>query len=921
MNYNENFETILSDMKINVPTILTEKVVGIRMESTEEPEAPQKFYVVFETEKPSELSQISVIYDQKTQKSTIMDVQTVVKQEIIAKPQPVIAVKLSQDEILQENILQTVSTSPQLVTENIKTVESAEETQTAFTKIITVNVVNDKNEKLQVRTEKGENGQTQVVNVIRIPEQPKPQIITTTTVNPKDGITTTYTNNINVMKEEKTFNKCVTYLDKQFTLDKQGFKVESETLSRLQRIVEHHVRYIKNEEVKDFRVTVDQRTGAVTLLGSRNITLGKEETTEISSFDQEPLIILQADLPQAIKQYPVIEVSQNTIESADYTFKGVQASEVHLTFYLNSVKVIMIYRVKEQSPVRVVLLGDRKSGTEGPASSASYTVKIVDLTTLEPNIQKVETKTVVNEYGVTSTTTNNIKVLEQNNQEYGTVVKFAQNNLPAIKNYPVSTVEIQTLTSITDYILLIKVNDEIVEVRISHRTKTGENVLIDFKTQSTDVTVKQIPIKPIQSIVTVVDKKDFQSPQITQIEKVFVSEKNITQSVQVQSVEIRENPRVINYIMQVEVGGVPTSVEVSKDVVTQETLIVKYRPQVISETVETKPSTSTTVKTDLTTGQQVTITNVTSVIKNSTTVQEALTEVTKQKIVPVQSEVVSAVIKTSENKVYTTLVVKETKETTDNHVIMTVTDVPTHKVTVIGEKVVTDEKLSTVETSDLEEKIFEKEILTRPVFETLIKTDKPLQEVFTQVKITHPQVTFETVEKVETQQVGQTTVTTVVTSEETYTLTTDKKTGKVTELATEPVPQEIVPSFYETTSDGVSEIIFVSGTQTTTLEATRPEFTQVLTQVEETYGATTEDVVSVTATKTVSGYSYELIVKNTEESEPYQVTIFYDSTTEETTDMGSVDIPESTIPDTDAEESVTDCEPVPEEEWQTPEVS
>ena len=94
-----------------------------------------------------------------------------------------------------------------------------------------------------------------------------------------------------------------------------------------------------------------------------------------------------------------------------------------------------------------------------------------------------------------------------------------------------------------------------------------------------------------------------------------------------------------------------------------------------------------------------------------------------------------------------------------------------------------------------------------------------------------------------------------------------------------------------------------------------------MTQVEETYGATTEDVVSVTATKTVSGYSYELIVKNTEESEPYQVTIFYDSTTEETTDMGSVDIPESTIPDTDAEESVTDCEPVPEEEWQTPEVS
>lgn len=79
---------------------------------------------------------------------------------------------------------------------------------------------------------------------------------------------TTFTNDIKVMKEDKTFEKIVEYLEENYSITDLGFEIESESISRLQRISEHHIRYMKGEMAYDFMISADERTGQITLLES-----------------------------------------------------------------------------------------------------------------------------------------------------------------------------------------------------------------------------------------------------------------------------------------------------------------------------------------------------------------------------------------------------------------------------------------------------------------------------------------------------------------------------------------------------------------------------------------------------------------------------------------------------------------------------
>ena len=125
-----------------VPIIMTEQILGIRVEVSKDVDAPQKVYVVFETEDKEKISQVAVIYNQETKKSAIIDVQTVDKKEIIYHSEPLVEVTLSEEEIVEEKIFETLISSQELLTEGIKEVTSAQETKTAFTKIFTVEAIN-----------------------------------------------------------------------------------------------------------------------------------------------------------------------------------------------------------------------------------------------------------------------------------------------------------------------------------------------------------------------------------------------------------------------------------------------------------------------------------------------------------------------------------------------------------------------------------------------------------------------------------------------------------------------------------------------------------------------------------------------------------------------------------------------------------
>lgn len=88
-----------------------------------------------------------------------------------------------------------------------------------------------------------------------------------TSTNSKSGIISTYTNDVKVMTEEKTFNKCLDMLENKKQLSKDGFVIDSNSISRLQRSIEHNIRFINAEtkEAKDFRILADSRTGQCTI--------------------------------------------------------------------------------------------------------------------------------------------------------------------------------------------------------------------------------------------------------------------------------------------------------------------------------------------------------------------------------------------------------------------------------------------------------------------------------------------------------------------------------------------------------------------------------------------------------------------------------------------------------------------------------
>lgn len=67
------------------------------------------------------------------------------------------------------------------------------------------------------------------------------------------------------------------------------------------------------------------------------------------------------------------------------------------------------------------------------------------------------------------TITNNIKVLEQNNQEYNIIVQYVQGTFPILEGVLIENVEIVNLDKANEYTLVIQKEGEILEVKVSHK--------------------------------------------------------------------------------------------------------------------------------------------------------------------------------------------------------------------------------------------------------------------------------------------------------------------------------------------------------------------------------------------------------------------------------------------------------------------
>lgn len=146
-------------------------------------------------------------------------------------------------------------------------------------------VTNDNGEIFTVRTEQLGNEQPKVVDFSKVPDVKKPEIFTTSFVNPVNGVLSTHTNDVKTMNEEKTFPKTIDTLEKQKSLTKNGFTIDSEVVSKYQRSVEHHIKFVNQDtkEIVDFRVLADSRNGQVTIVEEQKSTITKDGVQKMPS--------------------------------------------------------------------------------------------------------------------------------------------------------------------------------------------------------------------------------------------------------------------------------------------------------------------------------------------------------------------------------------------------------------------------------------------------------------------------------------------------------------------------------------------------------------------------------------------------------------------------------------------------------------
>lgn len=126
------------------------------------------------------------------------------------------------------------------------------------------------------------------------------------------------------MTEEKTYNKCVDMLENKKQLSKNGFVVDTDSISRLQRSVEHNIRYINKEknEAIDFRTTVDSRTGQITINEETKTQFSDEKPLQKVPSEKTYIEIMKPQLLEAKKKYEFLDRSLDVIRKADYTFES-----------------------------------------------------------------------------------------------------------------------------------------------------------------------------------------------------------------------------------------------------------------------------------------------------------------------------------------------------------------------------------------------------------------------------------------------------------------------------------------------------------------------------------------------------------------------------------------------------------------------
>ena len=525
---------ILSDIKIKVPELMTESIQGIKLE---EHKGIEKIHIVTKSGSGEDL-QISVVYDTATKETILMDVRTLTHQEIATKPKEVVKVKLSQEEIVEEKIEQIItSTSAVTKIPGVKQIIKAEETVTGYGKIFDVVMQGTDGKKYIVKTETIEGNAPQIIDVVLEQPKPQPEICTEESVDKNTGIIFTHTNNLTMIAQDRYYPKWTQYLENQYQVMTKGFQIESQTTSKLQRTNEYNVRYTHKEtkECKEFRLTVD-RTGKITMLEEKNIPAAESHLPTMKS----SIEIVESQVAEAIREFPVVSNSIKILQSADYTFENKTPKKVFIYAHKTQFEVVLIF----QSPSdptkmsRVVLMAELEAGTS--LRDKTKIPKILDISLLPTQIESTYTKNVFDSYGRSIIVSNDIQKMSQTTR-YTSMMGFASSHLPAIANAEVEQVETINFALAVQYKTKLYNGVDTMEIIVSE--VKGSFVLVDFRIESVKSTIEKIPIKEIQAVKTVIRPEEYTRADVVVVKQEIIKELK-TKDITIKQITVGENQRV-----------------------------------------------------------------------------------------------------------------------------------------------------------------------------------------------------------------------------------------------------------------------------------------------------------------------------------------------------------------------------------------
>lgn len=464
----------------------------------------------------------------------------------------------------------------------------------------------------------------------------------------------------------------------------------------------------------------ESRYSSCTERSSSITTLTKETVQTLSTSDEDI---------KSLVSYVTSEYQPDSID------------KVVVEKFASSIKYVILVTINKVTQ-RVVLVFTRltkKFTVIEKPDVIKATKPVVLETKVEPDGSKV----------VTSNSVEQVKTVDEKVEKFLTTL----NQQVPVKVSEISNIVSKQSVNTNEYTITTKTDKTTNEIKAVLKKDDDSVIVTEVKQQPKPL------IAPFVRPKVEVPKEKYTEPKIQRVVEEINNNKKIPniRTEDITEVKQTKTPTSTSYeVVTDSPKGKQTFIvtETSKGEVT----VIDYKP----ETKPSQPIEKQPVKTEYTinpvSGIETKTTNDAAVIKDSKPVQSVVTKLVEQKTITKNTEVVSAVTKTSGSTVTTTVVLRSPEKPEENKVVVAVVDRKNDKVTIVADKKV--EVVDQNEPVSVDDEVVQT-VYTTTVIQKTIKEDKTLRNIIEKVSQINKDVKDVTPTQVTMDKVGDKVLSTV----------------------------------------------------------------------------------------------------------------------------------------------------------------